>query len=150
MPMTRNYTIKNILFVLLVLSGFPSQALRVTPDQYKFSLLDMNNGLSNNQVKCFLKDSYGFLWIGTMSGLNRYDGYEIKEFRYDSKDTASIVGNTIISLFEDPERNVWIQTNYGYSIYNHTTGKFSSNRESFLKKYNLPSSDIENIIQDHE
>lgn len=141
--------IRLILSVFL-LSGFSSYAINVAPDQYKFSLLDMNDGLSNNQIKCFLKDSHGFLWIGTMSGLNRYDGYEMKEFKYDSKDTASIVGNTILNLFEDPENNLWVQTNYGYSIYNHTTGNFSSNRQYFLEKYNLPGNDIENIVKDPE
>lgn len=138
------------LLCILLFAGFSSYAVGVAPDKYKFSLLDMNDGLSNNQIKCFYKDSYGFLWIGTMSGLNRYDGYEMKEFKYDSKDTASIVGNTIISLFEDPEKNLWVQTNYGYSIYNHATGKFSSNRQYFLQKYNLPGNDIENIVKDPE
>lgn len=148
--MLKNFTSLLFLLPLLVLARFPLLAVVVNPDQYKFSLLDMSDGLSNNQIKCFLKDSHGFLWIGTMSGLNRYDGYEIREFKYDSKDTSSIVGNTILKLFEDPEMNVWVQTNYGYSIYSHVTGKFSSNREAFLKKYNLPTIEIENIIQDHD
>ncbi len=150
MLMPKKFTILPVLMLFVVLARLPLFAVVISLDQYKFSLLDMNDGLSNNQIKCFLKDSHGFLWIGTMSGLNRYDGYEIREFKYDSKDTASIVGNTILKLFEDPERNIWVQTNYGYSIYSHATGKFSSNREIFLKKYNLPSVDIENIVQDHE
>lgn len=148
--MLRNFTALLYLLLFFVLARLPLLAVVVPPDQFKFSLLDMSNGLSNNQVKCFLKDSHGFLWIGTMSGLNRYDGYEIKEFKYDSKDTSSIVGNTILKLFEDPDRNIWVQTNYGYSIYSHATGKFSSNRETFLKKYNLPSIEIENIVQDND
>ncbi|HEY6915389.1 MAG TPA: two-component regulator propeller domain-containing protein, partial [Paludibacter sp.] len=42
---------------------------------YVFHHLTTNDGLSNNSVRHILKDSYGFLWIGTEFGLNRYDGY---------------------------------------------------------------------------
>jgi hypothetical protein len=43
--------------------------------------LDINNGLSHNQVNCIYKDSKGFMWFGTIAGLNRYDGYTFKVFK---------------------------------------------------------------------
>jgi ligand-binding sensor domain-containing protein len=49
--------------------------------QYTFSRIDVSNGLSHNQISTILKDKNGFLWFGTMSGMNRYDGYAIKTFR---------------------------------------------------------------------
>jgi ligand-binding sensor domain-containing protein len=45
---------------------------------FQFSHLDISRGLSNNQVTGIFKDQKGFLWVGTMSGLNRYDGYQFK------------------------------------------------------------------------
>lgn len=120
------------------------------PEQYKFSLLDINNGLSHNQVKCFLKDSRGFLWVGTEAGLNRYDGYGFKVYKYNSQDTSSLVGNSIIKLFEDPDGNIWVQTNYGLSIFDPISGQFYTHPQAFLEKYNLPGYDLRNIQKDKQ
>ena len=64
----------NLLTALLVLS----LSLFAQSERFSFSKLDTYTGLSNNQVNTILKDADGFLWIGTMSGLNRYDGYSFK------------------------------------------------------------------------
>ena len=42
--------------------------------------LSTGQGLSNNEVKCILQDHKGFMWFGTLDGLNRYDGYAFKVF----------------------------------------------------------------------
>ncbi|WP_192348531.1 glycosyltransferase [Algoriphagus sp. Y33] len=47
---------------------------------YQFRHLTTKDGLSNSNVSAVLKDSYGFLWIGMESGLNRYDGYGFKSY----------------------------------------------------------------------
>ncbi|MFD3003677.1 two-component regulator propeller domain-containing protein [Pontibacter toksunensis] len=115
------------------------------PEQYRFSLLDINNGLSDNQIKSFLKDSRGFMWIGTASGLNRYDGYKFKVFRYNSNDTSSLVNNDVIKLFEGPEGKIWIQTSSGTCIYDPATEKFTRQNKGILKKYGLPDAPVEDI-----
>ncbi|WP_369015121.1 two-component regulator propeller domain-containing protein, partial [Klebsiella pneumoniae] len=43
-----------------------------------------NEGLSNNTVWAVLQDKSGFIWIGTVDGLDRYDGNEIRHFAPDS------------------------------------------------------------------
>ena len=58
--------------------------------QYRFSHLDTKDGLSNNQITCILKDSKGFIWFGTMSGLNRFDGNGFKIFKSNVHDSSSI------------------------------------------------------------
>lgn len=58
-------------------TAFIAAAASSQPLQYKFTRLNANNGLSANQITCFLRDSHGFIWIGTTSGLNRYDGYSV-------------------------------------------------------------------------
>jgi signal transduction histidine kinase/ligand-binding sensor domain-containing protein/DNA-binding response OmpR family regulator len=137
-----------ILILLgLMNSLFANAAL---PEQYRFSHIDINRGLSNNQVKCFLKDSRGYLWIGTAAGLNRYDGYKLKVYNYTSNDTSSIVGNNIRKLSEGPEGEIWIQTTIGYSIYDPKTDRMCRNQESYIKKYGLPNTKIEAIFKDNE
>jgi ligand-binding sensor domain-containing protein len=52
--------------------------LHAQNNSYQFSHLDITNGLSDNQVNCIYKDEKGFMWFGTTSGLNRYDGISLK------------------------------------------------------------------------
>ena len=70
------------------------------PDM-KFRRLDARTGLSNSQVNCILKDSKGFVWIGTKYGLNRYDGYRFRVFHSNIKDTTALIYDYVDNLYED-------------------------------------------------
>ncbi|MGZ3778606.1 MAG: ligand-binding sensor domain-containing protein, partial [Mucilaginibacter sp.] len=70
--------------------------------QYRFSQLDISNGLSHNQVTCIFKDSEGFMWFGTASGLNRYDGYSFKIFKHDADNKNSVLNDFIKNIYEGP------------------------------------------------
>jgi ligand-binding sensor domain-containing protein len=94
---------------------------------FRFSRLDISRGLSNNQVTSILKDQKGFLLVGTMSGLNRYDGYQFKVFTNSARDTTSILGDNIINLRECPEGKIWVQTRSGSNTYDPGTEKFDRN-----------------------
>src|ERR1700748_3791846 len=72
---------KLILFWVLIGGSYYSSFAQ--NNKYQFSHLDISDGLSHNQVNCIYKDSKGFMWFGTMSGLNRYDGYSFKIFKHD-------------------------------------------------------------------
>ncbi|MCH9028513.1 MAG: hypothetical protein IH819_02635 [Bacteroidetes bacterium] len=47
-----------------------------------------------------MKDSRGFMWFGTKSGLNKYDGYEFVIYKNKPFDSTSISNNQIQSTFE--------------------------------------------------
>ena len=67
------------LYCVLII--FLAVSLQATGQpSYIFHHLSTDEGLSNSNVRTILKDSYGFLWIGTESGLNRYDGYGFKVY----------------------------------------------------------------------
>src|SRR5687767_15920336 len=86
--------------------------------QTPVSYLGINQGLSNNSVRCILKDHKGFMWFGTFDGLNRYDGYGFRVFRNKINDSASLINPFINALNEDKKGNLWIGTRRGLSIYN--------------------------------
>lgn len=74
------------------------------------------DGLSSNLVQYIYQDSKGFIWIGTNNGLNRYDGYNFKTYRYNPKNDKGIQGNDILFISEDFEGNVCVGINeYGLS-----------------------------------
>ena len=48
------------------------------------------DGLSSNTIYSIYRDSYGFLWLGTEDGLNRYDGKTYKVYRYDANNELGL------------------------------------------------------------
>ncbi|MFZ6011091.1 MAG: hybrid sensor histidine kinase/response regulator, partial [Bacteroidota bacterium] len=134
------------VLVIFCLSWRPACA---QPDLYNFSRIDINQGLSHNQVNDFLKDSKGFMWFGTLSGLNRYDGYTIKVFRNVPGDTTSIINNEINRMFEAPDGKIWINTWSGANIYDPKTETFNRNANSILQSLNIPVGTINYIKKDH-
>jgi signal transduction histidine kinase/ligand-binding sensor domain-containing protein/DNA-binding response OmpR family regulator len=133
------------LFLLSVLICF---GLHAQPLQYRFSRIDANNGVSHNQIKTFYRDSHGFMWFGTVSGLNRFDGYSIKVFRNNSRDTTSIINDDINRIFEDPDGRIWISTWTGLDVYDPYTDRFGFNAGEMLDKYGLPDNKLTDIVKD--
>ena len=56
------------------------------------------------------QDKYGLLWIGTYSGLYRYDGYSLKSYQHDPDDPNSLSDDSVFSLHIDRAGIVWIGT----------------------------------------
>jgi len=54
------------------------------------------------------QDKFGFMWIGTANGLNRYDGHSIKKYFNDPSDSTSLPGNTAFWIHTDREGDMWI------------------------------------------
>jgi len=98
---------------------------RITADQNDERLFSINEGLSNNSVRCIFQDHYGYMWFGTYDGLNRYDGTVVKVFRNRLKDDYSLPHNYIYCIAEDAENNIWVGTGQGVAIYNERSGKFA-------------------------
>jgi ligand-binding sensor domain-containing protein len=93
--------------------------------EYQFSHLDFTNGLSNNRITCIYKDVRGFMWFGTVSGLNRYDGYQFRIFKHDQKNPFSIADNYIEQIFEGPKGQMWVESRAGrFSIYDRARDRF--------------------------
>lgn len=116
-------------------------------DLYNFMHVDINQGLSHNEVQCFLKDKRGFLWIGTSAGLNRFDGYSIKVFQFNSRDSTSIRNNMIQKLFEIPDGRIGVMTPAGLNLYDPRKENFQTDLSSFYQEYGISDS-LTNIFKD--
>ncbi len=91
----------------------------------EFDHYTTKDGLSNGYVNSIVQDSRGFIWIGTLRGLDRFDGISFKEYLFDPKDTNSIPDNLITALIEDSSGNIWIATNHNLCMYNKNKDNFS-------------------------
>jgi hypothetical protein len=90
----------------------------ITPD--RFSLIGIKEGLSNNQVTDVLQDSFGFLWISTKKGLNRYDGKNFIQFFSDSN-YHSLPADDIIKMKMLPGNQLAAFTPSGLFLINTKT-----------------------------
>ena len=95
----------NLLIIfLLILQRVCGQS------ELNFSVLGINEGLSQNTVNAICQDQRGFMWFGTFDGLNRYDGYSFKVYRNKHGDSTSLRNNGIFSLFIDSKKHLWVGT----------------------------------------
>ncbi|GHU57270.1 hybrid sensor histidine kinase/response regulator [Bacteroidia bacterium] len=109
-----------------------------------FNRLDVNNGLPSNEVSCVFKDTKGFLWFGTGSGLTRFDGYEFRDFRHEINNSL-FSEEFILSISETVDGNLWITYQDGkISIYNPLRNLFFTVDEMY------PSLDIANVFQEKD
>ena len=65
----------------------------------------MEDGLSNNTIYKIFQDSRGIVWIGTLYGLNRFDGTTIKVY---NKKELGLPGDWITEICEDENQMLWI------------------------------------------
>ena len=114
-------------------------AAEETSPAVMFKQLSTTDGLSNNSVRCVFRDSRGFLWIGTESGLNKYDGYAFRQYY---RSNSNLPGDAIHAVFEDPEHDIWVQQASGYSIYDYKTGHFDGNYKQKLECLQIPGRNI--------
>jgi len=114
--------------VILVLSMFTFSLIVNTGAQnhIRFNHLTIEDGLSQSAVTCIFQDKNGFMWFGTQDGLNRYDGYNFKIFRNNSKDPKTLSDNFIFSIYEDRNGILYIETLGGnFHEYNPENESFS-------------------------
>lgn len=97
---------------------------------FQFQRINSELGLSISTVTRIIQDENGFLWIGTLEGLNRYDGYNFKIFKHNPDDSTSIGANSIYSIYEDKSGTLWIGT------YDGGLNKFDSDKEIFVRYVN--------------
>ncbi|MDN3665832.1 two-component regulator propeller domain-containing protein [Algibacter miyuki] len=131
------------LFLFLFVFGAFAQNI-------KFEHYNDNNGLSHNSVRHVLQDKHGFLWLGTFSGLNRFDGYEFKTYLNTSEGGNTINDNDITALeLDEKERNIWIGTRKGLTLFDCDTQKFTTFLNEVGNPNSLQDEEIRSIYVDH-
>lgn len=93
------------VLAVLLLAGTSAFCQKIELKHYGRS-----EGLSNQVVTCLLQDHLGFLWIGTQSGLFRYDGQRFERFGV----AENLPSPYIYALHEDRIGHLWVQTENGF------------------------------------
>ena len=122
-----------IVFLLLLA---PCVVMAVIPD-VKFRRLDTRDGLSNSQVNSVIRDSHGYVWLGTQFGLCRYDGYRFRTFYSFERDTMTLRSNRVDKIQEGHDGCLWIDHGMNYSIYDPVTEKVNRSSSIWLAKHGI-------------
>ena len=135
------------LFPLLIASLMLAVAdAGIIPDM-KFRRLDTREGLSNSMVSSILRDSRGYVWLGTGYGLNRYDGYRIRTYFSYDKDTTSLRNNRVDEIQEGYGGRLWLKQGMNYSVYDPMTEKVDRTPSRWLNQQGIVGS-IESLHLD--
>ncbi|TAK56446.1 MAG: sensor histidine kinase [Bacteroidetes bacterium] len=79
--------------------------------QYSHDIWQTEDGLPQNSISCITQTRDGYLWLGTLEGLVRFDGVRFTVF--DAGNTPALLSNRIVSLYEDRLGNLWVGTEGG-------------------------------------
>lgn len=123
-----------IIYCLLIL--IPALAFG-QPLQMRFQRLTYSDGLSDNKVNCILKSREGYLWIGTPTGLNRYDGFRVQSFYNKPGIATSLPDNSITNITEDAEGMLWVETGAGICVFNPTTDAVNNDMGGWMQKHGM-------------
>jgi ligand-binding sensor domain-containing protein/serine phosphatase RsbU (regulator of sigma subunit) len=117
----------NRTFFFLFLVLFPDEASfsQKQWDRLRFQRFGVDQGLTVTTAFNIVQDSHGFLWISTIDGLLRYDGYKFFHYKNDYNDSTSISDNTVSTLLTGKDNKLWIGTYAGgVNCLDIASGKF--------------------------
>ena len=86
---------------------------------YNFTNYSIDQGLPQSTVFCIYEDDLGYLWLGTESGVVRFDGTHFK--LYDQ--SSGLPGNNVRSIIKGPENTIWVGTDKGIGLFNGSSWK---------------------------
>lgn len=116
-----------------------------------FDHLSASLGLDQVSVNCILQDRDGYLWMGTWSGLIRYDGYQTTVFQADYLKEGQLKSNKITTLFEDDQGYLWVGTHTeGLFKYNKLNNTFQQFKNSATDPSSLSNNNVWCIEQDRD
>ncbi|MEP1487522.1 MAG: two-component regulator propeller domain-containing protein [Algibacter sp.] len=133
----------------IIIFFFLMSLIRLSGQNIKFEHYNDNDGLSHNSVRQIVQDKKGFLWLGTFSGLNRFDGYQFKSYM-SSATTKNRLHNDDITVLELDEslNNLWIGTRKGLTLFKLDTHKFITYLPEKDNPNSLPDEEIRSVHVD--
>src|SRR5436853_2052657 len=108
--------IKNVIVFISVILFATKFASSQTPP-YRFENITNAQGIADRVINAIAQDAQGFLWIASIDGLTRYDGYSAVVYRHQANNAYSISDNEVYALCTDGSGHLWIGTRNGLNRY---------------------------------
>ncbi len=114
----------NVWLILLLVQVCSSLQAYDFQNEIKFTHLTVEDGLSQNSVHIIYQDQFGYIWLGTRDGLNRYDGYEMRIYKNIPGNPNSLSDNCITHMYEDCNGRFWVGTEKGINYLDRENDRF--------------------------
>ncbi len=124
----------NLILFLILIYSFHLLPLSAA---ITLSSIPLMEKLPSNSVQRVYQDSEGFMWLGTLDGLCRYDGYRLLTFRSNVSNPNLLTNNEITCIAEDSENHLWIGTKKGMNILDKNTYQITHIQDSELYNYEI-------------
>lgn len=150
--MNRRFRLYKMLakpLVLLLLLYMGAMGTASGQQRLSFNHITEEDGLSSGSVLSIAQDKLGFLWVGTMDGLNRYDGKKVKTYKSFYANNPSGTNIQINKLVADKNQNLWLGTNKGLYRYNLQLDSFQHFSLSPVNANSLSYNNIHALCIDH-
>ncbi|TAL70632.1 MAG: sensor histidine kinase [Bacteroidetes bacterium] len=137
----------------LVLSLFCFAGFFHLDAQLHYSIFDhltVDDGLSSNRIRLIYRDSRDYLWIGTDVGLDKYDSYQVKKYRYNKNQPGTISSDIINAIYEDRGKNLWFGTMNGLNLYDRATDNFKVFKSNPADRNSISGNYINSITEDKD
>jgi signal transduction histidine kinase/DNA-binding response OmpR family regulator/ligand-binding sensor domain-containing protein len=120
----RRPAIVNITLIIIALSVINSFHAFSQVHPYKFQHLTVDEGLSHTDANDITQDKFGYIWIATYFGLDRFDGYTVKKFYNEETPVHNAFNNRIVCLYPDSYGRVWLGTEGGLQCFDTRKEKY--------------------------
>jgi signal transduction histidine kinase/ligand-binding sensor domain-containing protein/CheY-like chemotaxis protein/HPt (histidine-containing phosphotransfer) domain-containing protein len=116
-----------------------------------FEHLTIRDGLSMGTVNSILQDSVGYVWLATESGIDRYDGYSMREYRRQRGDIHGLANDYVWSMAEDAGGDLWLATDGGgVARWERNRDQFQQFRHDPRRPRTLASDAVRALIVDRQ
>ncbi|TQV75255.1 response regulator [Aliikangiella marina] len=114
----------------------------------EFTHLGSAQGLSQATVFDMVQDSKGFVWLATQQGVNRYDGYEFRNYKFVQDDPSSLSNSFVLSLHIDSFDRLWVGTRGGLNLFDYDTETFTRFTHDVDDESSLPHGRVTALAED--
>jgi len=108
-------TVLSFCFALLCVAAYALTGQYIPSDRF-----------SSGLINAMYQDRYGYMWIATENGLNKFDGYRFTTYYHKSGDSTTLGSNIVTSLYQDSKGQFWVGTRTGIYRYDYATDGFKA------------------------
>src|ERR1051326_1756917 len=117
----------------------------------KFQRFGVDQGLTVTTAFSIVQDDNGFLWISTIDGLHRFDGYKFNTYKNNFNDSLSLSDNTLSTISKDSKGNFWVGTyTEGVNCFDPRTGHATHFRSNGKDASTLSNNRVWCTLEDNE
>lgn len=96
------------------------------PLSFNFRRVTAADGLNMSATTAICEDKYGYIWLGTVGGLNRFDGYKTKVYEHQYRDSTALMPSAVRYLYRDSQGRLWVSFMNGLMEYDYARDCFKN------------------------